>query len=141
PDSKRAWTASPEPDRAGAVVMIGNVALLLRRGPRGKKRGEPGCRAVHARRFPAAPHALPLVGRVRSGRARPLRQPARYQRLPGSAFAGFFPPTSACCCRRLEIATAVPLRDGEEIATDEVALPARCGTFCGNITANVPAPR
>src|SRR5439155_21749119 len=91
--------------------------------------------------FPAAPHALPLVGRVRSGRARPLRQPARYQRLPGSAFAGFFPPTSACCCRRLEIATAVPLRDGEEIATDEVALPARCGTFCGNITANVPAPR
>src|SRR5437879_2049485 len=38
-----------------------------------------------------------VVRRVRSGCARPLRQPARYQRLPGSAFAGFVPPTSASC--------------------------------------------
>src|SRR6266540_693657 len=46
PGSNRACTASPEPDRVDAVVMIGNLALLLRRCPRGKKRGEPGCRAV-----------------------------------------------------------------------------------------------
>ncbi len=53
-------------------------------------------------------HDRQCGGRVRSGCARPLRQPARCQRLPSSAFAGFFPPTSACCFRRLGIATVMP---------------------------------
>src|SRR5438876_3925979 len=71
--------------------MIGNVALLLRRRSRGKKRGEPGCRAMT--RGGSQPPLMPstLVGRVRSGCARPLRQPARCQCQPGSAFAGFSP--------------------------------------------------
>src|SRR5207249_4849943 len=59
------------------------------------------------------------VGRVRSGCARPLRQPARCQRLPGSAFAGFFPPRPSCCFRRLGYRNPRAMRDGEGFLTDE----------------------
>src|SRR6266550_8850896 len=59
--SNGACTSSPAPDLGSAVVMIDNVALLLRGGSRGKKRGEPGCHAV-PRGGPSRPSCPPVGG-------------------------------------------------------------------------------
>src|SRR6266540_5643544 len=140
PGSKRACTASPEPDRVDAVVMIGNVALLLRRCSRGKKRGEPGCRAVT--RGGSQPPLMPShwwggSAAAVHGHCGSRRGASVYLAPPLPAFSPrlcvLLPPVGglqpSCHC------AMVKNPHGRS------RLPARCGTFCGNITAHVPAPR
>src|SRR5437870_9050106 len=129
-ESSGAWISRP------LVVMRVNVALLPQTESRGKKRGEPGCRAI-TRRATLPPLPFKVVEGVRSERARPLRQPAQGQHLPGSAFAGCFPPEIRVLLPRARHCNPHATRGTAELGWTKAGLCARCGVFCGNITAHV----
>src|SRR6266576_1858620 len=89
--------------------MRANVALRPRTNSRGKKRGEHGIPRVAVRWFPAAPpYVLPRWSGGPQRACTPAAAAGAGQRLPGHAFAGCFPPTSASCFRLRDHATLMP---------------------------------
>src|SRR6266480_230815 len=112
--------------------MRANVALPPRTELRGKKRGEPRCRADDARRFSAAP-SMPL--QVVGGAAASVHTRCAAGAGPASTWlrlCRLFPPD--ICVLLPPVTTSQPSCHARMAELYDLC--ARCGDFCGNITAH-----